>query len=450
MINGNNHRFPDWCICFSSLHHRFREFAKDERGNIAIMASIILPVMIGAMGLGVEMSYRYFQQRKVHNAADVAAHGAGVRLAFGDPQSVYSDVGRQLAIDASWDQSGTYLLNSPPQNGPYAGTARGPNGGTLIEAVLSEVQPRIFSRLWNQSDMTVSAYSVAEVLQKRDACILALDPTAARAVEFSGGASLTLSGCEIASNSDASDAVYQGGTSIVQADCINTVGLVNESGGITLTDPECPSPRENQAVTADPYSDVPEPAIEGPCENWNTLTHGSPHHRKYINASYNHSSGVLSMRFCSNTVDMKQRIEFGPGLYILDGVNMTVNANADVRGSEVMFYLVNGASLQINGSGEVNLAAMTSGDWSPILFFVSRNNTATSHQLNGNSFSSFEGVIYVPNGELDYSGGSALAEACTQVIAKAVTFTGASDFKSDCSDFPFKEIVVSSLVQLID
>ena len=450
MIRKICRQLPDTISSNPSVPRRISQFLRDERGNIAIMGAIILPVMVGAMGLGVEMSYRYFQQRKIHNAADVAAHGAGVRLAFGDPASIYTNVGRQLAVDASWDQSGTYLLNRPPQHGPFAGEARGPNGGTLIEAVVSEVQPRLFSRIWYQNDLTVSAYSVAEVMQKRDACILALDPTAPRAVEFSGGASLTLSGCEIASNSDANDAIYQGGSSIVEADCINSVGLVTESGGITLTDPECTAPRENQPVTKDPYDDVAEPTIEGPCENWNTLTNGSPHSTKHINANYNHSSGLLSMRLCNNTVDMKERIEFGPGLYILDGVNMTVNANADVNGSDLMFYLVNGASLQINGSGDVNLSAMTSGEWAPILFFISRYNTATSHQLNGNSYSSFEGVIYAPNGELEYSGGTGLSEACTQVIAKIVTFTGASDFKSDCTDFPFKDIVISSLVQLID
>ena len=77
----NSHRSPDQGASRFSLPHRISEFFRDERGNIAIMGAIILPVMVGAMGLGAEMSYRYFQQRKIHNAADVAAHGAGVRLA---------------------------------------------------------------------------------------------------------------------------------------------------------------------------------------------------------------------------------------------------------------------------------------------------------------------------------------------------------------------------------
>ena len=139
------------------------------------MAAIVLPVMVGAMALGAEMSLRYFQQRNVHHAADLAAHGAGVRFAFGDPESVYEPIGRELAVSASWDESGTYAVNIPPQNGRFAGQSVGPNGGSLMEVVLTEVKPRLFSKIWNNSDLTISAYAVAEVLQKRDACVLALD-----------------------------------------------------------------------------------------------------------------------------------------------------------------------------------------------------------------------------------------------------------------------------------
>ncbi len=439
----------------SSMLRRFGDLRRDERGNILIMAAFMLPVMIGAMGLGAEASYRYQQQRKIQHAADVAAHGAGIRAAFGDPSTVYDPLGEGLAVQAAWDQSnGTYNLNDSTngaiQNGAFAGQSTGPNGGSLIEVVLTETVPRLFSQMYGGTDITVSAYAVAEVLEQRDACVLALDTSASRAMEFSGSTSLNLAGCEIASNSNASDAIYQGGSSSVTADCINAVGQVTDTGGITLTDANCTAPRENQPMVSDPYGGVAEPAIEGPCVNWNSVTSGPPHATKNINAIFNHSSGFLSMRFCTQTVQMQQRINFGPGIYILDGVDMRVNANADVNGSDLMFYLVNGASVTINGSGDLNLSAMTTGDWAPILFFSSRTNTATSHQLNGSSSSSFEGVMYFPNGSLDYNGGAGIAGACTQVIGNTVTFTGNSDFRSDCTSYPFNPIVTSALVQLID
>jgi hypothetical protein len=233
-------------------------------------------------------------------------------------------------------------------------------------------------------------------------------------------------------------------------ECINAVGQVDHSGGITLVSPLCASARENQPPIPDPYAGVPEPSIEGPCENWNALTAGSPHATRNIIATHFHFSGFLSKRFCGKDVAIQQRINFTPGIYILDGVDMTVNANAIVNGSDVMFYLANGATLRINGSSELHLSAMTMGDLAPILFYVSRASAGLSHQLNGDSNSSFEGVIYIPNGELKYNGGAGLAGACTQVIANTISFSGSSDFQSDCTDYPFKEIVAGALVQLVD
>ena len=156
------------------------------------------------------------------------------------------------------------------------------------------------------------------------------------------------------------------------------------------------------------------------------------------------------MRFCSNDVSMQSKINFTPGIYIIDGVKMSVNANAVVTGSEVMFYLKNGAELRINGTGQLQLSAMTSGPFAPLLFYIDRNNGIATHQLNGDSNSYFEGVMYAPDAELQYSGGSGLADACTQVIDNEVEFTGNSDFRSDCTNFPFKDIVTSALIQLVD
>ncbi len=442
----------------STALRQLARLRRDERGNILIMAAFMLPVMVGAMALGGEMSYRYHQQRKIQHAADVAAHGAGVRAAYGDPKSTFEPIGQSLAIDAAWDQSGTYTLtDTGPTRGDYVGQATGPNGGQLIEVVLTEIQPRMFSKIWNNSDITVEAFAVAEVQQARTACVLSLDPSAARAMEFSGSTSLTLAGCDIASNSDAVDSVYQGGSSSVEADCINAVGYVDDSGGVSLSVTECVAARENQPPTSDPYKTVPDvDETQISCSNWNTVTSGPPKKPKNVNASEAYTDAgppawtTNAMRFCAQTVSMKGKVNFGPGIYIIDGVDMRINANAEVTGTDVMFYLTNGGSVTINGSGQLQLTAMTSGPFAPILFYSDRNNSATSHQLNGNSSSYFEGVMYFPNGDLNYNGGAGISGACTQVIANTVTFTGNSDFRSDCTNYPFKDVVTSALVQLID
>src|SRR5450759_1890942 len=54
----------------------FGSLRADQRGNIAVMMAFLLPVMIGGLGLGFEVSNWYLQTRAMLNAADSAAIAA--------------------------------------------------------------------------------------------------------------------------------------------------------------------------------------------------------------------------------------------------------------------------------------------------------------------------------------------------------------------------------------
>ena len=43
------------------------------------------------------------------------------------------------------------------------------------------------------------------------------------------------------------------------------------------------------------------------------------------------------------------------------------------------------------------------------------------------------GAIYLPDRQVKYAGGSPSATRCSQLIARAVTFTGTSYFRHDCA-----------------
>src|SRR5437763_13587704 len=54
----------------------FRETVRDNRGQIAVLTALMAPVLIGGLGIGVESSYWYVQQRGAQNAADAAVDAA--------------------------------------------------------------------------------------------------------------------------------------------------------------------------------------------------------------------------------------------------------------------------------------------------------------------------------------------------------------------------------------
>src|SRR5215469_16632822 len=50
--------------------------AREKRANVAVMFALSAPVLLGGIGLGVEMGNWYFNQREEQNAADAAAIAA--------------------------------------------------------------------------------------------------------------------------------------------------------------------------------------------------------------------------------------------------------------------------------------------------------------------------------------------------------------------------------------
>ena len=50
----------------------------DNKGNIAVMASLTMPIIVGGAGLGVETGYWYYEQLRLQQAADAAAYAAAL------------------------------------------------------------------------------------------------------------------------------------------------------------------------------------------------------------------------------------------------------------------------------------------------------------------------------------------------------------------------------------
>jgi len=48
----------------------------DQRGTVAVLMALLLPVLIGVLGIGFEISNWYLQTRSMQNAADLAAIAA--------------------------------------------------------------------------------------------------------------------------------------------------------------------------------------------------------------------------------------------------------------------------------------------------------------------------------------------------------------------------------------
>ncbi|MEX6509113.1 pilus assembly protein TadG-related protein [Jiella sp. M17.18] len=422
------------------LFRCIKEALADRRGSVSVLAALMLPIVVAGIALGAETGVWYYKQRALQNAADVAVHAAAVRKRSGADLSDMQASALHIARESGFAGADTgFVTNSPATAGALAGDA------SSVEVVVAEVQPRLLSAIFDDTPLTLSARAVAKISEGSKACILALAPTASGAVTVWGSTTVTLEGCDVASDSNAPDAFSMGGSGQLSADCIYSVGGAVTTAGLTLS--VCDAIRENAAVIADPYRYVAEPANQGTCNGKNV---GNTHGITTLTPVENHPSGVKAMRFCGG-LSIKGDTTFEPGLYIIDGGDFTVNGSmAQLIGSGVTFYLTGGAQLKLTGNASLNLSAPTTGPFAGILFFGGRDQTGIDHTLAGTSDSVLQGAVYTPASGITYRGNSATTDACTQIVAYTVELSGNSSLGSQCEAIGGRDIVSSAAITLVE
>ena len=419
----------------------WRRFCDDEGGNIAIIGALALPMIVGGFALGAEAGYWYSEQRKLQNAADVAAHAAGVAMRAGGSGAAQTASARDVAGASGFDAGlGGLVLSVPPTQGRYAGDP------AAVEVNLGRVQKRYFSKAFIAAPLMMEVRAVASVTGGSRACLLALSSTAAGAITVTGSSAVRFTGCDIASNSNASDAfLMSGGAAVVTTGCIHTVGGVSATGNLTLTD--CAAPNEQAPVTRDPYANVLEPSVTGTCQLDTTV--GQNNQSTRLTPVENHPSGINSMRFCGG-LKLLGDVDLDPGLYIVDGGDFELRSTTVATGSGVTFFLTNGARAVINGSATLDLVAPTTGPFAGLIIFSSRDDETVTHQINGNSSSILDGAVYSPAASIDYSGNFGGSGGCTQIVVNRITFTGNSELAVDCQAAGTRDVIVNERVAIVE
>ncbi|PZX13111.1 putative Flp pilus-assembly TadE/G-like protein [Palleronia aestuarii] len=433
---------------------RLHAFLSDRRGGVAIYVALAMPVLVGGMGLGAETGYRYHNQRLLQHAADFAAHAGAVHKAKGDDKDDIDAAALDVALGSDYDGAvGTITVNIPPLSGAFTGEP------TAVEVILTETRPKLFSAIFageDDQDVVIAARAVAAVTGLgQPACILALNETESGAVTVTGSTTATLTGCAVASNSTASDSFDmqgQGGT--LTTDCVQSSGGAETTDNLTMT--ECEAPLTNAPAVADPYYWVMEPPAcpaGGPGGGNVQIGNGGQNASLTTvttDETWTHPDGtVLNVKKFCNGVSLKGPVHFEPGVYIIGNGDFAANNTAVVTGEDVTFYLGPLASVKFNGGAQFDLSAPEDGPYSGILFFGARSNTL-SHDILGNSASSFTGAIYMPAADVEFTGNSDGSNGCTQVIADTIKLTGNSDLAIECADDGTEEILIGQIISVVE
>jgi Flp pilus assembly protein TadG len=413
----------------------FNRFRRDESGSYLIISAIMMPVLLGLVGLGTDYGLWVHTRQKMQNAADAAAYSAAIAVTSGD--SFATATTQADAVASSHDflngSKGVVVkVNQPPTQ---CTSTLCKNAANAVEVVIQQPQSRFFSALISSQNVVVTARAVA--IPNGTGCVVALDKAASGAVTVQGSANVTLTGCALYDDSASGSALTAGGSSALSADTINVVGGI--SGGASISTTKTNGIVTGASEIGDPYTNV----SSGPAGNC-TVTN-----KLNINKNTTLSPGT----YCGDLQITGGTVTLNPGIYYLDGANLSVSGGTTLTGTGVTLVFTGSGSsygtANIAGGANVNLTAPTTGSTAGIVIFGDRNMTpGTVFSFLGGSSQIFKGAIDVPRGAVKWAGGAGNSNACTQLVADTITFTGTSNFAINCTGMGTKPI--GSLATLVE
>lgn len=413
------------CVARGSLR-QFKAGAGDRRAAVSLIVAATVPVLLGVMALGIDVSYWTTVRLGLQRTADIAALAGAAKYASTDNSSSALTTAANIAelnglpVGTRTGDGSTTLTDA---YGSYSATFGFSNSPAQITVSVSQSVPFIFSALLvsNPSQgKTITATATAQIYARPGggvACVVALNGSSTGITTYtdlsvSGGnnTNVAMSGCDIRSDASID---FNGNPGVGVPNLIASGSISGSYRNICTTTTGCDQQLTAVPQIPDPLASsyasalsVPVTAIAQPT---GTTLSPPPSGEAYQSLSF--SSGTYTL---------------SPGTYYVSG-SVTFNSNSVVSGTGVTIIMGNNGSLTMNGNATVNLTAPTSGSTAGLLF-----GSTTPHGItfSGNSASTLGGAIYLPNGSANIGGNTSPASSCLEIVAQNVSFEGSSSFSS--------------------
>jgi len=181
--------------------HALLSLRANERGTVAVMMGFLFPVLIGAFGLGFEVSNWYLRTRSMQNAADAAAIAAATN-GSSNYNTEAGAVATQYGYTNGTNNVTVAASNTAPCPAGYTAPCYSVTISSMVPLYLTEVLGYQGNSVLNgarEQTLTASAIANKPVIQQ-PICLLGLDTTGT-AVRSNGGPSTNFTGCTVMSDS---------------------------------------------------------------------------------------------------------------------------------------------------------------------------------------------------------------------------------------------------------
>ena len=430
-----------------------RSVGQKRSGKAMFLFVLVLPVLLGLLGLVLDGGLMMVASRQAQNAADAAAMAAALDKLRGATDATALTTANSFlvpnglsGVTLTLNAGANNALNIPPQDpgstgSPYKGVAN------FVEVIVTKPVATLFIQVLGvNSAQQVTARAVAgfEPVGSGEGAIV-LDPNAVPGIDFKGnnaqlfaygtvvvnskGGGVDQYGATVTTLADGStplsgNAVVTHATPSIIATDIQVVGGVDTLSNFRAYDPAFTPPYDPSNTDRPVFaraSIAPDPLLSLPTPNssnnpWYNVVNPPPNGNIY-------SPGIYT-----NGIKITGDATFSPGIYVIYGKDLAVSGIGTVTGSGVMFYFTNstydratglpdandgstqgsvsGATLSMSGNPTLTLTpyADASSPFNGMLFYQRRWNTSVPKLTGNGTSSSLTGTIYAKWAKFDLAG----------------------------------------------
>ena len=413
---------------------------KRESGQATIIMALFMGiVMIGFMGLCLDVGYFFQEKRMAQAAADAAAVAAAEEDSYagdsGNAQTAANEAATENGFDTTLATNPATVTLNVTGSGNYSSSSSAAPSN-FVTATVTQAVPTFFLKAFNPSSptMTITASASAGEGATSPTCIC-LEGSSGMDLNMSNNAKLVASGCGVTVNSTSSNAVGVVGSATVTALSLGTVSSswdnssnINNNGSIasstdivlgisTSCSPTLPTVPSDTRCSADPLSSV---------------TNGGSSYTVGPNSTY--GTTVNGNTICYNSLSVNSNgdtVTLNAGIYVINGGTLHFYSGTNGGGTGVFFYLENSANVVIDNGANVKISAPTSGTYSGVLLFQDPSDSKAV-SIQGGSSAVITGSIYAPAATVTLGNGSGTS-ITSGITAQSLTMNGGGTLNSSSS-----------------
>lgn len=353
------------------------KFSRQQEGTVAPIFGLLFIPMIFLVGMSVDTGRAIRVKANMQNALDSATL-AGLRADASQRQTVADGFFSTNFTEPSDAITSSHGFSSP-EPGKYVGTA---------SATLRTMVGGLFGHSTLTVNVTSTAAGTVTASSTTSPCAIALDPSASKSFQLISTSSVPASECEIHVHSGHSSAAY------VHSPSSTSFKKVCVKGGKSSdSDTSVPSSIHFQK---DCDSPLPDPLA-------GTMPTVTPDACTAANTNRTLSGTVNPGTYCGWTVFGGSTLTMNPGLYVIVGGTLTINASV-VKGDGVTFYLADyfaNLNYKSKEDGSSNkFYAPTSGTYKDLLIFEAPGLPGKYMSIDSTDKQKWAGIIYLPSKDL--------------------------------------------------